>query len=616
MISGFLISNIIFQNICQNSFSFVVFYCRRVRRIFPALLVIFVCCYALGWFILLPHEYKQLGKHIASGAGFISNFVLWSEAGYFDNTAITKPLLHLWSLGIEEQFYIVWPLIVWAAYKKKIDWLHAVSVIAIGSFVLNLWLVDNDLTAAFYSPFTRIWELLLGALLAHRRCADCVERLSTQSKAVIAGLSVCELVLGVVLINKETHFPGVWALLPTLATAGLIAVGPSALVNRIVLSNRLLVLCGLISFPLYLWHWPLLSFARIIEAEPLSTKTCWVIVVVSVLLAWATYVLVEKPLRYGTRGALKVVTLLVAMLAIGYGGFNVYDRDGLEFRGPQIVGKDRGYDGGPGGTMLPRCGLPPAVSAGFTCWEDARPTIRFALVGDSKASAIHGGLVRTSTGAGRWLFIGMGSKDKPLPIISSDPVYAEYQAGSVIALKALAENKQIQVVLIVTSTRALFRLKNTTDIEDLEGSPNYQIALEGLQRTVDVLKNAQKKIVFLIDNPTLPHPEDCLPRTMSSEVLNRLLKQTLNQRCLLPLDRHLELSRKYRQLLMTLARDNEGAVTLFDSVPFLCDQKDNICKTTKDGRLLYDGTDHISDHAAGLIGQELNRYLSNLGSPR
>ena len=210
----------------------------------------------------------------------------------------------------------------------------------------------------------------------------------------------------------------------------------------------------------------------------------------------------------------------------------------------------------------------------------------------------------------------MGSKDKPLPIISSDPVYAGYQAGSAIALKALAENKQVQVVLIATSTRALFRLKNDTDIEDLEGSPNYQIALEGLQRTVDILKSAQKKIVFLIDNPTLPHPEDCLPRTTSSEVLNRLLKQTLNQRCLLPLDRHLELSRKYRQLLMTLARNNEGAVTLFDSVPFLCDQKDNICKTTKDGRLLYDGTDHISDHAAGLIGQELNRYLSNLGSPR
>jgi peptidoglycan/LPS O-acetylase OafA/YrhL len=616
VISGFLISKIIFQNICQNSFSFADFYQRRVRRIFPALIVIFICCYAFGWFILLPHEYEQLGKHIASGAGFISNFILWNEAGYFDNTAITKPLLHLWSLGIEEQFYIVWPLIVWAAYKKKVDWLVVVSVIAIASFILNLWFVAHDLTAAFYSPATRIWELLLGAFVAHRRVAERVELISAQSKAVVSALSVCALVMGVALIDKGTDFPGAWALLPTLSTAGLIAVGPLVLVNRSVLSNRVLVWCGLISFPLYLWHWPLLSFARIIEAEPLSTKASWVIVMLSILLAWATYVLVEKPVRYGTRRALKVAALVGAMLVIGYGGFNVYDRDGLEFRGPQIVGKDRGYDGGPGGTMVPSCGLPAAVSAGFTCWEDTRPTIRFALVGDSKASAIHGGLVRTSTAEGRWLFIGMGSKDKPLPIISSDPVYSAYQAGSAIALKALADNKQIQVVLIVTSTRALFRLKNATDIEDLEGSPNYQIALEGLQRTVDILKGAQKKIVLLIDNPTLPHPEDCLPRTTSSETLNRMLKQTMNQRCLLPLDRHMELSRKYRQLLMTLARNNQGSVTLFDSVPFLCDQKDNICTTIKDGRLLYDGTDHISDHAAGLIGKELNRYLVNLASPR
>jgi peptidoglycan/LPS O-acetylase OafA/YrhL len=612
VISGFLISNIIFQNICQNSFSFVDFYCRRVRRIFPALIVVFACCYAIGWFVLLPHEYKQLGKHIVSGAGFVSNFVLWNEAGYFDNTAITKPLLHLWSLGIEEQFYIVWPLIVWAAYKKKIDWLLVVSVIAIGSFVLNLWLVDRDLTAAFYSPATRIWELLLGALIAHRRCVDGVQSLSQRNKALVSGLSVCVLVLGVVLINKDVPFPGAWALLPTLATAGLIAVGPLVPVNRIILSNRLLVWCGWISFPLYLWHWPLLSFARIIEGEPLSTNACWVIVMLSILLAWVTYAVVEKPVRYGARGALKVAALVGAMLIVGYGGFNIYDRDGLTFRGPQIVGKDRGYDGGPGGTMVPSCGLPGEVSSGFTCWEDSRPTIKFALVGDSKASAIHGGLVRTSTADGRWLFIGMGSKSSPLPIITSDPRYSGYQTGSLVALKALADNKQIEVVLIATSTRALFRLKNHTDIEDLETSPNEQVVLDGLQRVVDVLKNAKKKVVFLIDNPTLPHPEDCLPRTTTSTTLNRVLKQTMNQRCLLPLDRHLELSRKYRHLLMTLVRNNEGTVTLFDSVPFLCDQKDNICATIKDGRLLYGGTDHISDHAAGLIGKELNLYLQNI----
>jgi hypothetical protein len=180
------------------------------------------------------------------------------------------------------------------------------------------------------------------------------------------------------------------------------------------------------------------------------------------------------------------------------------------------------------------------------------------------------------------------------------------------ALKSLAENKQVEIVLIATATRSLFRLKNATDIEDLDASPNYQIALDGLQRTVDVLKAAGKKVVFLIDNPTLPHPEDCMPRVTTSEVFNRLLKQTLNQRCQLPLERHLELSRKYRLLLSTLAANNKGTVTLFDTIPFLCNQIEKVCSTTKDGRLLYGGTDHISDHAAGLIGRELNVYLNGL----
>ena len=615
VISGFLISTIIFQNLERGSFSFADFYSRRIRRIFPALLVIFLCCYAFGWFTLLPHEFEQLGKHIASGAGFVSNFVLWSEAGYFDNTAITKPLLHLWSLGIEEQFYILWPLILWFAYKNNVKWLVITLSIASLSFLLNVWFVYSNSTATFYSPATRVWELLLGAALADQRCTNYLGELSKYLRTALSVLGACLLVLGVVLIKSDNYFPGFWALLPTLGTVMLIAAGPRAFVNQSLLSNRVLVLFGLISFPLYLWHWPLLSFARIIEGEELSVPARLAIVGVSILLAWVTYACIERPMRYGARGSLKVACLLGLSLVVGFGGFNTYKREGLEFRGPQVVGKDRGYDGGPGGTMVPSCGLPAAISSEFTCWEDTRSTLRFALIGDSKAGSIHGGLARTSTAAGRWLFIGMGSKGSPLPIISDDPHYAQYQYGSLIALKSLAENKQVEVVLIATATRALFRLKNATDIEDLETSPNYQIALDGLQRTVDVLKVAGKKVVFLIDNPTLPHPEDCMPRVTSSEVLNRLLKQTLNQRCQLPLERHLELSRKYRLLLTTLAENNKGTVTLFDSIPFLCDQTEKMCSTTKDGRLLYGDTDHISDHAAGLIGKELNLYLQKLLGP-
>ncbi|WP_397599612.1 acyltransferase family protein [Silvanigrella sp.] len=120
VISGFLISTIIFSSLQQNNFSFIEFYSRRIKRIFPALLLVLIAVYAFGWFALFAHEYKQLGKHIFAGASFVSNFILWNESGYFDDVAWSKPLLHLWSLGIEEQFYIMWPLLVWAAWKKNL----------------------------------------------------------------------------------------------------------------------------------------------------------------------------------------------------------------------------------------------------------------------------------------------------------------------------------------------------------------------------------------------------------------------------------------------------------------------------------------------------------------
>lgn len=138
VISGFLISTIIFDNLERNTFSFIEFYSRRIKRIFPALLVVLIACFAFGWFTLFAEEYKQLGKHIAAGVGFVSNFVLWNESGYFDKAVETKPLLHLWSLGIEEQFYIAWPLLLWVVWKRNLNLLTTTIAVAAMSFVLNI----------------------------------------------------------------------------------------------------------------------------------------------------------------------------------------------------------------------------------------------------------------------------------------------------------------------------------------------------------------------------------------------------------------------------------------------------------------------------------------------
>ena len=167
VISGFLISSVIFESLDEGSFSFGEFYARRIKRIFPALIVVMTASLMFGWFVLLADEYKQLGKHIAAGAGFVSNFVFWQEAGYFDGAADTKPLLHLWSLGVEEQFYIAWPLMVYIASARRFGMLVvALAAIAI-SFAFNVAIVHGDVTEDFYSPATRFWELSIGSMLAY-----------------------------------------------------------------------------------------------------------------------------------------------------------------------------------------------------------------------------------------------------------------------------------------------------------------------------------------------------------------------------------------------------------------------------------------------------------------
>lgn len=358
VISGYLISTIIFENLDQGTFSFVEFYGRRVKRIFPALLLVLIACYAVGWFVLFADEFKQLSKHIVAGAGFVSNIVLWGEAGYFDNSGETKPLLHLWSLGIEEQFYIVWPLLLWLAWTIRFNLLAIVVLAASASFYFNVKGVLVDAEATFYAPHTRFWELLSGSLLAwvtinrtrvsaavktaangvfFRVLFEPLSRLSADRLSHLCGLlGLLMLLYGFWQIDKSFAFPGLWAVLPVLGSILLISAGPGAWVNRVILSNRWAVWFGLISFPLYLWHWPLLSFARIIEGEVPGAEIRLLAVLAAILLAWLTYRLVERPIRTDRNSLKKSATLLVAMILVGGIGYNAYIRNGLAFRVPKF----------------------------------------------------------------------------------------------------------------------------------------------------------------------------------------------------------------------------------------------------------------------------------------
>ena len=632
VISGFLISTIIFEKLQTSSFSFADFYARRIRRIFPALILVLVTSFVLGWCILFVSEYKQLGKHIAGGAGFVANLILWSESGYFDNLADTKPLLHLWSLGIEEQFYIVWPPILWAAWRYRLKVLPIILAIGIISFAANLYFIGIDPVATFYSPLTRFWELLIGSLLAYLTVFQSqYPKLAIQSSAqanFYSCLGCALFIAGLLLIDKESGFPGAWALLPTVGAALMIKAGPSAWFNRVVLGSSVLVWFGLISYPLYLWHWPLLSFARILSSAVPELEIRIGVVALSILLSWLTYRFVEKPIRFGAGINLfgrwfvskknVTIALVVGLILIGFAGYLANYKNGSHSRLVNKINIDpeSGYDGVAGVDLIQDCGLqysPNIDKAWFgTCLRDSRPPVKYALVGDSHAESIFRGLIRTSNEAGRWMFIGgPNGKSGVSIVISNNPIYKKLMPSSQYAMNALAQNKEIQTVLFVGASRNLFGLNEKKFLDDMATSPNFDVAYDAVQAAINPLKAVGKKVVILEDNPTLAFPEDCLQRKSTISAINYFFPKKLNPRCVLTVDQHLQRTEQYRRLLAKLEKNNPGTVSIFYTTPILCDETKGVCEISKNGRLLYSYSDHISDYASGLIGRPLNEWLRN-----
>ena len=399
VISGYLISRVLYDELDAGNYGIRRFYVRRIKRIFPALCVTLVAVLAAGWFALLAAEYVQLGRHVAASAGFVANVVLYGESGYFDAAAELKPLLHLWSLGIEEQFYVVWPVLLALLWRWRRAVPYTMAALMLASATVGVLLTDRDAAGAFFLPHARFWELLAGALLSYaerqRRLAGQALPARLADVAGVAGLGL--LATSLVLIDETVPFPGYWALLPVAGSALVLAAGPGALVNRTLLTARPTVFVGLISYPLYLWHWPLLSLARICETgEPAA----WIRVVavgLAIALSWSTYRFVETPIRFpavagGRRSRWAVPGLILALVAVAALGMTVVRLKGVPARVADLDASNAPF-------RWVNVKHTPGCAERFPFLEDGHcklsrkdkpPTV--VLVGDSHADALNLGL--------------------------------------------------------------------------------------------------------------------------------------------------------------------------------------------------------------------------------
>lgn len=602
VISGFLISSIIFGSLDRASFSFAEFYGRRIRRIFPALITVLLVTLLAGWFLLFVDEYSQLGKHAAAGAGFVSNLVLWGESGYFDNSAETKPLLHLWSLGIEEQFYIVWPILLWVFHKARLNFLWVLVGVACASFLLNIIGVEKDQVATFYSPQTRFWELLAGSALAY------LSMYRTSVNETVNGplLRNLKALLGVSLVgaalflaNKDKAFPGWWAVLPVLGSAFLISAGPYAWINRVVLSNRVMVWVGLISFPLYLWHWPLLSFARIVQGGEPSLAMRVTLVAASIVLAWATYAVIERRVRH-VRSLASV--LVCMMLGIGGTGFAIFVSGGAPERAIAVKSAD----------LQPAKDIPryractgTGLSGLDMCKEPVSAAPNIALVGDSHADDKFPGIV-SSDKERSWILLANNSCP---PVLGVSVVGSQTDCSR--RMEAifgwLQQQKSVRVVVLSFYGGYFLSTKFAADHVKSGLGPGFvKISMDGgeslsyadmfkagLDNAISRLEESGKRVVVNVDAPELPwFPRDCLR--------NPLMSCTQRQADVLARQGEL-------RIMLEELKTKHPQLEVYDPLGVFCAR--DVCSISKDGVLLYRDSHHLSERGSRIYAEDFLRIL-------
>ena len=327
VISGYLISSIIFRGLTLGTFSFFDFYARRVRRIFPAVTVVILGSFLLGFFFLTPYELEDLVRESPYAAFFLENWRLYvTTGGYWETATELKPFMHFWSLGVEEQYYIFYPLICFLLWKVSAKrFLASLVFMLLVSLGLCLYDTANEPVRAFYSLHNRFWELLIGGVLAYveLKWPDYKEKIKCQGVGIDNVFSVTGLLLiifAIAFFEEGKDFPGWRALFPTVGSVLIIAAGTNAYLNKYVFSNKVAVFIGLISYPLYLWHWPFICIFRNNLAGELPTGWLMVTLIgLSFLMAYLTYMVIERPMRSrkATWKLVLTLTLLLAIISVG-----------------------------------------------------------------------------------------------------------------------------------------------------------------------------------------------------------------------------------------------------------------------------------------------------------
>ena len=596
-ISGYLISSILFRSMGKGNFSFLDFYAKRSRRIFPALIFVIVVGLLLGALLLTPREFKELGAEAMFGSFFFENIRMARGVDYFDLEIARKPFMHLWSLGVEEQFYMLFPFMLWGAWKLlkgRVGWL--LSALLIASFATELYYQPIDESKAYFWPHCRFWQLGAGVLLAYAHYRSNESRLCNSVKNFLEKqgnwLSITALVTLLFCLftfdSVTNQYPGYWAIIPTLCSIALIGAGKNSIINRTLLANPKTVFVGWLSYPIYLWHWLFLSIGFSLYAGKVPTLVTCALIVLSIVFSYISFAFIEVPIRqmkadkkmlYGTLGVLFFIGALSALVS-KFDGFpsrlNAEQREALS-----TITNDRSVPN------KNRC----LKNYDFVCWsQTGQENGNVLLIGNSHTEHLMSVFANYAPEFARVDIYAAGGT-RPL-----EGVVQRFTA------KQLIRDRKAHHVLEAAknSSAKLIVISNTWP----NLNPNERVFLEDgssekfenvFHKTLKNLLASGKKVIYLIDNPTMPNEmENC----MGLRPVN-----LVSGSCSIPQSVYEEQIKHQKDYFLKWAKTYPNQVFVVESGVALCDG--NVCSMlSHSNQPLYTDIGHLTDLGASLVSKK------------
>jgi len=607
VISGYLISSIILREIDQKRFTFLGFYERRIRRIFPALFVVLVATSLASWFILPPEQMQTYAQSVVATTAFAANIFFWLKSGYFGGDAELFPLIHMWSLAVEEQYYIVFPFLVMIGAMVRKRWLPWVmGVVFVASFAACVHYTREQPLSAFFLTPMRAWELLAGVFIAmyERPWREALGRIRGATP-VLELVALVAVVAPVFLFDSETPFPGAIAAIPVFGTAVLILVsGSTSPVGRL-LSSRPFVTIGLISYSAYLWHQPLYALSRVHGIAERGPIVYVVLIAATFVLAWLSWRFVEQPFRDRRRfSRLRIYAVFVvlsgALIAAGVAGHlgkgfpGRFDKETLALNATAAFSPRR--DECHGDRLNPR---PPETACRYFTDE-----VHWAVLGDSHGVELAHALAERLRPSGQGLLhMTYSGCQAALTFEANDPTCTAWLKESVDYLERASEITDIVVVfrhsfhLFGDQTKTFPRVPDSPPLflRDRPAEAARQNYVASFETLVRRLTASGKRVHILQPVPELPTHVERYIFARDRDEPNRVTGASMQY---------------YRErnsfILPVLARlDALPNVSLLDPVPTLCDVDQ--CRSIIDGASMYYDADHPSlEGARRLIDDQIS----------